>query len=116
MVGCWVVLDQQLRLLQRGEMAAPVALASQLGIVNLHYLWLFLRGKAKTELFAPPEEIFVELVAASEAADQAGVLIDNSGRSFSNMWFIEYTEADRVDRGRVWSVAYTALFRDFASV
>lgn len=49
-------------------------------------------------------------------ATGAGVLIDNTGRSFANMWFIEYAEADRVDRGRVWSMGYTALFRDFTAV
>lgn len=71
------------------------------------------------------------LVAASEAAlwtlrqavsgaalfsAGAATLVDNGGRSFANMWFIEYAEADRVDAGRVWSMAYTAMFRDFSSV
>ena len=71
------------------------------------------------------------LVAATEAglwtlreamADKAvfatagKVLVDNVGRSFATMWFIEYTEANRVDRGRLWSIGYTALFRDFSAV
>lgn len=53
--------------------------------------------------------------AASFSAG-AGLLIDHGGREFADMWFLEYAESDRVDRGRVWSVGYTARFRDFSSV
>ena len=71
------------------------------------------------------------LVAASEAAlwtlreavsgaasflNGAGTLVDGAGRSFTDMWFVGYAEADRVDAGRVWSIGYTASFRDFGSV
>lgn len=42
-----------------------------------------------------------------------GTLVDNSGRSYTGMSLISYEEADRVDRGRVWSVAYKAVFRRF---
>ncbi len=40
-------------------------------------------------------------------------LVDQTGRSHTDMSFIEYEEADRVDRGRVHSIAYTAVFRRF---
>lgn len=68
------------------------------------------------------------LVAASESAlwtirdaiaaqlldpPAAGTLIDHAGRSYTGMSFITYTEADRTDRGRVFSIAYTAVFRKF---
>jgi hypothetical protein len=71
------------------------------------------------------------LVAASEAAlwtlreavagaasflNGASTLVDDAGRSFADMWFVEYAEADRVDAGRVWSIGYTAVFRDFDTV
>lgn len=42
-----------------------------------------------------------------------GTLIDLHGRTFTNMSFITYTEADRTDRGRVLSVSYSAVFRRF---
>ncbi len=68
------------------------------------------------------------LVAASEAAlwtlrdavtamlinpPTAGSLIDLAGRTWTGMSFIRYEEAEVVDRGRVWSVAYVATFRKF---
>lgn len=43
----------------------------------------------------------------------AGTLIDSTGRSHASMSFIGFEEGDRVDRGRVWSLAYTARFRRF---
>jgi hypothetical protein len=44
---------------------------------------------------------------------QTGTLVDQHGRSWTGMSFIEYKEGDRVDRGRVRSVEYTAVFRKF---
>ena len=43
-----------------------------------------------------------------------GTLIDNHGRTWTDMSFITYTESDRTDRGRTWSIEYTAVFRKFA--
>lgn len=43
----------------------------------------------------------------------AGTLVENHGRSWSDMTLWQYTEDDRVDRGRVVSVGYEALFRRF---
>ena len=42
-----------------------------------------------------------------------GTLIDNTGRTFTQMSFISFEEADRVDRNRAFSLAYTARFRRF---
>lgn len=56
------------------------------------------------------------IVSASAFASGGGTLVDLAGRSFPNMWMVEYVEADRVDRGRGFSVSYTARFRDFSSV
>ncbi len=67
------------------------------------------------------------LVAASEAAlwtirdavtallvqpQTEGVLVDHHGRTWTGMKFIRFETADLVDRGRVVSVGYTAIFRD----
>lgn len=45
-----------------------------------------------------------------------GTLVDPNGRAWSDMSFVSFTEADRTDRGRVRSIAYTALFRRFNSL
>jgi hypothetical protein len=42
-----------------------------------------------------------------------GTLIDNHARTWTDMSFITYEEADRTDRGRTWSIGYTATFRRF---
>lgn len=42
-----------------------------------------------------------------------GTLVDNSGRTFTQMSFISFEEADRTDRGRTFSLAYVARFRRF---
>lgn len=52
---------------------------------------------------------------AASFANGAAVLVDSGGRSFPGMWFISYAEEGPADAGRVWSVAYTAVFRDFSA-
>ena len=59
------------------EMSAAVDFAEQQGITNLHFMWLFVKGKASCELFAPPQEIFRNARCAYEKAQQLGVSIDN---------------------------------------
>lgn len=43
----------------------------------------------------------------------AGTLVDTTGRSWTGMSFVEYREEPVVDRGRAWSVGYTAVFRKY---
>ena len=43
----------------------------------------------------------------------AATLVDNHGRTWASMSFIGYVEGERVDRGRVRSVEYRAVFRRF---
>lgn len=42
-----------------------------------------------------------------------GELVDGTGRSFAGMSLVRWAEGDRVDRGRVRSVGYEAVFRRF---
>jgi hypothetical protein len=42
-----------------------------------------------------------------------GTLIDSHSRTWTDISFITYEEADRADRGRTWSIEYTATFRRF---
>lgn len=71
-------------------------------------------------LVAGSEEDLWELreavAGAASFSAGSGVLIDHEGREFDDMWFIEYAESERVDRGRLWSIGYTARFRDFSSL
>ncbi|MGE3107529.1 MAG: hypothetical protein AB7G11_00970 [Phycisphaerales bacterium] len=41
---------------------------------------------------------------------QVGALVDHNGHSWSDMSFTRIEWADRTDRGRVWSIGYTATF------
>ncbi len=59
------------------EMTAAVDFAARQGIANLHFMWLFLKGKAGRELFVPPQEIFRSARRAYEKAESLGVGIDN---------------------------------------
>lgn len=42
-----------------------------------------------------------------------GVLVDHAGRSWSDMSLVRFSVGDRVDRGRMVSVAYVAKFVRF---
>ncbi|HEX2836912.1 MAG TPA: hypothetical protein VHN77_02165 [Phycisphaerales bacterium] len=47
------------------------------------------------------------------ASPAAGTLIDSAGRSWTGMTLITYTESDRRDQNRVFSITYEAHFRQF---
>lgn len=55
------------------------------------------------------------LTAELQEAPTPGTLVGPDGRTWSDMSFLSYLEADRVDRGRVWSIGYVATFRRFGS-
>ncbi len=46
----------------------------------------------------------------SPAPGTPGLLIDHAGRQWTDMTFVQFDPADRVDRGRVWSLRYIAKF------
>lgn len=50
------------------------------------------------------------VVSASAFSDGTATLVDHNGRTWLKMRLLEYTEGDRVDRGRDWSITYTARF------
>ena len=51
------------------------------------------------------------IVAEFEETPTTGTLVDLHGHQWAAMTFIDYREGETVDRGRVWSLAYTATFR-----
>lgn len=59
------------------DMTALVDFAVEVGASNLHYLWYFVQGRGNSAGFVPPEEIFPQLVAATEKAEAVGIQIDN---------------------------------------
>ena len=52
------------------------------------------------------------VAAELEEVPTTGTLVDLHGRSWTGMTFIDFREGDRTDRGRVWSMAYEAVFRE----
>jgi MoaA/NifB/PqqE/SkfB family radical SAM enzyme/SAM-dependent methyltransferase len=59
------------------DMPGMVDLAANLGSGNVHFMWYFIRGRGRKEEFPTADEIFENLVAAAERAEEAGILIDN---------------------------------------
>lgn len=80
-----------------GLMELDITVKGRLIAASESALWT-LRDSVVAQLVHPPPR---------------GTLIDLHGRSWTDMSFITYEEADRTDRARVWSVAYTAVFRRF---
>lgn len=70
-----------------------------------------LQATSEAALWTLRDAVVAELVDPPVA----GTLVDLNGRSWSTMSFVSYVEGDRTDRGRVRSVAYTAIFRKFAT-
>lgn len=54
------------------------------------------------------------ITAQAVASAVAGTLIDNHGKSWTDMNLIDYREEGPTDRGRVRSVRYAATFRRLA--
>lgn len=50
------------------------------------------------------------IVAMSAYDADTATLIDNRGRPWEGMRLLTYTEDGPADRGRVWSIGYTAVF------
>ncbi len=59
------------------DMAGLVELAARMGASNVHFMWLFVRGRALPERFASPELIFKHLREAEAAARRTGIALDN---------------------------------------
>ena len=80
-----------------GPIELDVIVSGRLVAASESALWA-LRDAVTAQLADPPDP---------------GTLIDNHGRTWTDMSFITYEEADRTDRGRATSIEYTATFRRF---
>lgn len=83
-----------------GLLELDITVTGRLVAAGESALWT-LRDAITAELLNPPA---------------AGTLIDSTGRSWTNRSFISYQEADRVDRGRAWSIGYVAVFRRYLTL
>lgn len=54
-----------------------VRYAGQVGIANVHFLWFFVRGRARRQQMPDLDRLFSCLVQAADAGRDAGVSIDN---------------------------------------
>lgn len=62
------------------DMEKLIDFAYENGVSNIHFLWLFKKGRADDShdsLFVPPQDIFPYLVAAQEKGESKGIKIDN---------------------------------------
>ena len=59
------------------EMIQVAEFAAAYRVSTLHFMWLFLKGKAEQPLFASPDTIFFQARQAYERAEQLGLNIDN---------------------------------------
>jgi MoaA/NifB/PqqE/SkfB family radical SAM enzyme/ubiquinone/menaquinone biosynthesis C-methylase UbiE len=76
-LGCPVSLAMAVNRMNVHEMPSILDIAHKFGVRNIHYLWLFSKGRASSKLFVPPKTIFKELIRAYEKGQSQGVSIDN---------------------------------------
>lgn len=87
--------------------------------IGARELDVFVRGRLVAEDEAGLWALRDAIVAALDpetVPPVSGVLEDQHGRTWSDMAFIEFSEAGRTDRGRKASLGYEARFRRFALV
>lgn len=76
-LGFPVTLSMSINRRNAHEMSELVDFARKHCVGNLHFMWLFLKGKADQELFIEPGEIFQHARTAYEKAEKLGISIDN---------------------------------------
>lgn len=59
------------------DMPYIIELASEVGAINVHFMWCLIRGRATDEDFAPVDLIFENFLKAAQLAEQKGIMIDN---------------------------------------
>jgi len=81
------------------EMDRIVDIAHQYNIKNVHYLWLFKKGRSNAAMFVDPEIIFAELVKSYEKAEGLGISIDNAEILKSQVFSLSGTRFDLSNAG-----------------
>lgn len=81
------------------------------GLVELD---IFVEGRLVSATSAGLWTLRDAIVAEITDPVTAATLIDKTGRAWDDMALVGFAESGPADRGRLWSVAYTAQFRRFA--
>lgn len=81
------------------DMPGLVETAAGLGASNVHYMWLFVRGRAGKERFASPGRIFDALRRADACAQRLGVGLDNIDASRAQVFASSGTIHDGTTSG-----------------
>lgn len=74
---------------------------------------IVIRGRLVSETAAGLWTLQQAVIARAGFDAGEGRLIDTLGRVWDGVRLVEYEEEERVLPGRVWSVGYTATFRNF---
>ncbi|GAG71453.1 unnamed protein product, partial [marine sediment metagenome] len=98
-IGFPVTLAMCVNRLNLKEMVSLVQIAGQLEVKNIHYLWLFLKGKAKEEKVIKNELIFHELIKAYKLAQEKNIFIDNIEIIKSQIFSLPGTRFDLSNAG-----------------
>lgn len=101
--------------LKQGQLLIPAVQVNfyspQTFAQGLHELQAQIRGRliaaSESALWTLRDAITAQLLHPPTP----GTLIDEHGRTWTDMSFVEYLEGEPTDRARAWSIAYTALFR-----
>lgn len=98
-IPLWVIAstgyDDGLGSVVLGEREVIVEVRGRLVATSESVLWA-LRGAVAGEADTP---------------QTSGALVDNNGHTWSDMTLVKYEETGAIDRGRVWSMGYVAVFR-----
>ncbi len=74
---------------------------------------IFVRGRLVANSESALWTLRNAIRAQITASPVAGTLVDSAGRSWTGMTLTHYTEQDRRDHARMFSIAYEAQFRQF---
>lgn len=78
-------------------------------------LAVIVTGRLVAESDAGLDDLLGAMRAQLTTPPTVGDLVDGHGRTFEAMSFVRLATADRIDRGRVVSLAYTARFLNVAT-
>ncbi|MFT5424122.1 MAG: hypothetical protein ACI89L_001915 [Phycisphaerales bacterium] len=70
-------------------------------------------GATEALLWAKRDALMSETAFAYPA--KKGTLVDNHGRSWTDLVMVSYAEDGPIDRGRSWSIGYVVTLRDVTS-
>ncbi len=83
------------------QMPGMVALAAEYNFASIHYMWMFMVGRATEQAFVSLDYLFEKLVESRKKADQSHVTIDNIRNLSAQVFSMPGTKYDLSNAG--WS-------------